>query len=83
MVSKIKLKKDFILLTERPPKEGAFFTEGVKEYVGTIAHIGPNVSNSQIGDLVYFEEYDHSEVIIEGITFIKCREEAIICKIEA
>lgn len=83
MVSKIKLKKDFILITKEVPKEGAFFTEGVKEYVGTIDHIGPDVTNSQVGDLVYFEEYDHSAVIIEGTTFIKCKEEAIICKIEA
>lgn len=82
MVSKIKLKKDFILITERPPKEGAFFTEGAREYVGTIVHTGPNVKESQVGDLVYFEEYDHSTTIIEGITFIKCKEEAIICKIE-
>lgn len=81
-MSKIKLKKDFILIIERPPKEGAFFTEGAREYAGTIAHTGPDVEKSQVGDSVYFEEYDHSTVIIEGITFIKCKEEAIICKIE-
>lgn len=81
-MSKINLKQDFILVKEAPPKEGAFFTEGVKEFVGTVVHISPVVvSDISVGDVVYFEEYDHSEVIILGERFIKCRLDAVICNI--
>jgi hypothetical protein len=78
---KINLKQDFVLIKETPPKEGAFFTEEAQEFTGTVVNVSPIVEGISIGDVVFYEEYDHSKVIILGEKFIKCRVDAIICNV--
>lgn len=78
--------KDRVLLERvNPPKGDYLLPEGSEEksLVGKVVYIGPKVTDTSIGDVVVFEEFEHSEVNIEGDNLILTREESLICKLKA
>lgn len=82
MENTIHLKKDKILLKRHETQESEYITnENTESYKGTVTHVGPEVVSVKIGDVLYFEEFDHATVTIEKEPFVLVKEDAIICEI--
>lgn len=78
----IKLKRNRILIKKITPPKGEYILPDSETFKGEITHMGPDANENAIGDIVYYEQYDHAEMKIEGEEYVLVYEKCVICKIE-
>jgi co-chaperonin GroES (HSP10) len=54
-----------------------------EQTAGLVTHVGTEIKNTSVGDIVVFGQFDYSKIIIEGVEHILTKEDNLICKLEA
>ena len=87
MIKSVYEDRVLIKIVDSPLEEGNYLLPQNHEdddeiqTAGLVVQVGEKASDTQVGDVVVFGQYDFSKVYIEGVQYILTKEDNLICKL--
>jgi co-chaperonin GroES (HSP10) len=88
MIKSVYEDRILIKVVDPSQEEGDYlmpegYDQEEEQLAGLVTHIGVEVKETVVGDVVVFGAFDYSTIIIEGVKHILTKEDNLICKLKA